>query len=121
MSKTTPPPTFLTLRALHLEVAHAAVIATALRHRAELFRALKETADADALDRAADVLDHRADETRAVLSERGEELSMTLGSPKYLHDNLVAARRSALRVVEPPPEPKRKRPRSTTPRKRGSP
>jgi hypothetical protein len=120
MSKTTPPPTFLTLRALHLEVAHSAVIASALRCRAEVYRALKETADADALDRAADVLQRRTDEMRAVLSERGEELSMLVGSPKYLQDNVVAARRSAFRVVETPPEPRQRKRKPTTPRKRGS-
>lgn len=118
MSKTTPP-MFLTLRALHLEVAHLAVLAAALRHRAEIYGALKQVASAQALDRAADILERTSDEARAALSERGEEMSMTLGSPKYLRDSLVAARRASLRVVKAPSEPKRRKPKPTTP-KRGS-
>lgn len=101
------PPTFLTMRALYLETAQAGLLATALRYRAEIFRACQCSVEADMLDQAADVLQRMSDEMRDALSERGAEMS-ALGSPKYVRKSLVAARRSALRVVEPPTSKRRK-------------
>lgn len=93
-TRTPPPASFLTTRALELELASSALLATMLRHRAEIMRALGAKGKARILEAAADVLDDGVSGAQGVIERYGPTIAATLGDTRRLQRAIAKSERA---------------------------
>lgn len=73
------PTSFLTTRALCLDIASTRLVALALRYRAELMRTMGSKSEARTLEAAAAILDDACDDATRLVDEHGPALADCLG------------------------------------------
>ena len=93
------PTSFLTTRALCLDIASTRLVALALRYRAELMRTMGSKSEARTLEAAAAILDDACDDATRLVDEHGPALADCLGDIQRIETSIS-------RSASPPaPEP----------------
>lgn len=103
----TQPTSFLTTRALYLDIATSRLVSLVLRHRAEMMRALGSKADARTLEAAAAILDDASDDATKTVEQYGPALAEAVGDLQRIEARV--ARAAAATTPTPPTPPSTKR------------